>query len=420
MEAGIYNGRKKLVNISVVVPVYNVGDVLRNTLDSIVNQTFEDIEIICVDDGSTDNSYEILKEYQLNDNRFIILQQVHQNAGAARNLGLRKATGKYIYFLDSDDYFKPNMFQEMYDAAEKHQADIVVCNAERHYENGAIDLKSVPFVYSNTPIEKPFSWKDFPQDIFKMLSPAPWNKLYLRELIVENNLEFQSIECFNDTSFAYAIRVLARRIVYLDNVYINYRKQRKGSITSTYSKYVINIIKCYMLTRDLLNSYGVYNNLKLPLTKIFRAHVQALVPKLNNEQYEKFVQDIKELLPNEYKMFSSAFRTDYLTFDYLNKYISGKRVVFWGASLYLQNLLKGQEKLDNVIGIIDKNSSICGEDIEGYKVYSPSALADLSPESILLTIKNNYEEIYPELRQYLANNYPEIELLPNIYDLAKI
>ena len=409
-----------MVKISVVVPVYNVGDVLKNTLDSIVNQTYKDIEIICVDDGSTDNSYEILKDYESKDNRFIVLQQVHQNAGAARNLGLKKSTGKYIYFLDSDDYFKPNMFQEMYDAAERHKADIVVCNAERYYENGEIDLKSVPFVYPNTPVDQPFNWKDFPQDIFKMLSPAPWNKLYLRELIVENNLEFQSIECFNDTSFAYAIRVLARRIVYLDNAYINYRKHRKGSITSTYSKYVINIIKCYMLTKDLLITYGVYDDLRHPLIKIFRAHIQALVPRLNNEQYENFLQSIKEFLPNEYKMFSSAFRSDYITFDYLKKYISNKRIVFWGASLYLQNLLKGQEKLDNVIGVIDKNSSIWGDYIEGYKVYSPSALTDLSPESILLTIKNNYEDIYPELQEYLANNYPEIELLPNIYDLAKI
>lgn len=106
------------VKISVIIPVYNVEKYLRECLDSVVNQTFKDIEIICVDDGSTDKSLEILQEYKRKDDRFVILQQRHSGAGAARNYGLKLAEGKYIQFLDSDDYFEPTLLEELYTRAE--------------------------------------------------------------------------------------------------------------------------------------------------------------------------------------------------------------------------------------------------------------------------------------------------------------
>ena len=113
--------------ISVIVPVYNTEPYLRECLDSISNQTLKDIEIICVDDGSSDNSIKILKEYEEKDNRFTILTQNHLKAGVARNNGIKIAKGEYLCFLDSDDFFDLNMLEEMYNQGKEDNSDIVVC-----------------------------------------------------------------------------------------------------------------------------------------------------------------------------------------------------------------------------------------------------------------------------------------------------
>lgn len=130
--------------ISIVIPVYNVEKYLRKCFDSILNQTFQDFEIICVDDGSTDKSLEILQEYKRKDDRFIILQQRHAGAGAARNHGIKLAEGKYIQFLDSDDYFEPNLLEEMYTRAEKSGAEITVCSSRKVDDEGNITESGNP------------------------------------------------------------------------------------------------------------------------------------------------------------------------------------------------------------------------------------------------------------------------------------
>ena len=105
------------VKVSVILPVYNASDYLHQCMDSIVGQTLKDIEIICVDDGSTDNSLDILKEYEQKDKRVKVIQQKNAGAGAARNNGLSIATGEYLSFLDSDDFFEPDMLEKAYEKA---------------------------------------------------------------------------------------------------------------------------------------------------------------------------------------------------------------------------------------------------------------------------------------------------------------
>ena len=122
------------IKVSVVVPVYNVDEFLDNTLSDITGQTLREIEIICVDDGSKDNSREIVKEYQKKDERIQLVEQENKNAGAARNHGMQYAKGKYVVFWDSDDLFLENALETMYLQAEKTQADICIC-AARRYDN---------------------------------------------------------------------------------------------------------------------------------------------------------------------------------------------------------------------------------------------------------------------------------------------
>lgn len=125
--------------VSVIIPVYNAEKYLRQCLDSVVNQTLRDIEIICVDDGSPDSSLSLLQKYASGDNRIKILQQENSGAGIARNKGLAMASGKYILFLDSDDFFELDLCENLFYQAEKTEADIILYDADC-YEQEKISL----------------------------------------------------------------------------------------------------------------------------------------------------------------------------------------------------------------------------------------------------------------------------------------
>lgn len=121
------------IKISVIIPVYNEESYLNQCLDSILAQTLQEIEILCIDDGSTDRSLEILRDYAAKDSRFRVFTQENRYAGTARNVGIKYAEGKYFSFLDADDFFSPVLLERLYQAAEQQGADIVICNSF-HYD----------------------------------------------------------------------------------------------------------------------------------------------------------------------------------------------------------------------------------------------------------------------------------------------
>ena len=123
------------IKISVIIPVFNSEKYLKKCLDTVLLQTLSDIEIICIDDGSTDSSLQILQQYSRKDHRFKIIFQSHEGAGSARNKGLAIAQGEYLSFLDSDDFFEPDMLEQMYNCSKKYNTDIVVCKS-RIFDNG--------------------------------------------------------------------------------------------------------------------------------------------------------------------------------------------------------------------------------------------------------------------------------------------
>ena len=128
-----------MVKVSVILPIYNEEKYLAQCLDSICGQTLKEIEIICVDDGSTDNSTHILKDYAKKDSRITLITQENQFAGAARNKGMACAVGKYLSFLDADDYYAPEMLEKMVKEAEENRADIVMCRYSQCYEGEGME-----------------------------------------------------------------------------------------------------------------------------------------------------------------------------------------------------------------------------------------------------------------------------------------
>jgi len=200
--------------ISVIIPVYNTEKYLAECLDSVVNQTLQDIEIICVNDGSTDGSLAILEEYAEKDSRIKIIQQKNQGAGEARNKGIKTAQGEYIAFIDSDDFLEEDCFYEkLYNSAKSEQADISKAN----YKN--LSDKYVPeFVNEMIKENKLNFTSTFCSCIF--------NRLFL----INNNIFFPNLIDMEDPVFAFSCAIKANKIIIVDNLYIIIR-QRTGSAT---------------------------------------------------------------------------------------------------------------------------------------------------------------------------------------------
>ncbi|MDQ5983569.1 MAG: Undecaprenyl-phosphate 4-deoxy-4-formamido-L-arabinose transferase [Eubacteriales bacterium SKADARSKE-1] len=210
--------------VSIIIPVYNVEPYLQECMDSIVNQTLKDIEIICIDDCSTDNSFNILNEYAKSDNRIKLIKQTkNQGAYVARNLGLKIATGEYIGFVDPDDYIEPNTYEMSYVRAKKDNADIVVFGGESFSDNFVKPIDSIDASFKN-------------QKCFKEYSKALlviWNKIYKRDMLLDNNIWFREERYGMDTVFCFKVFPFAKNISFLSNKLYHWRKQVGNSASST-------------------------------------------------------------------------------------------------------------------------------------------------------------------------------------------
>lgn len=210
--------------ISVIIPVFNVEKYLKECLESVVNQTLRDIEIICVDDGSTDNSLKILEEYKAKDKRITVIKQNNLYAGVARNSGLAVAKGKFVIFFDADDIMDNLCLNTLYSNAEKNNTDITICKSKL-LQNDTKEISICEYAINDRLINnrKIFAPQDFADNIFQFCVGWPWDKLYKREFIVNHNLKFQNLRHSNDTYFVLSSLCLAEKISIVDNLLVIHR-----------------------------------------------------------------------------------------------------------------------------------------------------------------------------------------------------
>ncbi len=199
--------------ISVVIPVFNAEKYLHKCLNSIINSTLKNIEIICVNDGSEDNSLSVLNEYKRKDSRIRVLSQNHSHAGVARNAGLAVAKGEYIHFMDADDWIDETAYEKWYQIAKSCNADVCDC---MHYNvdiqtNAALPAGDVIYKTRNEYLRITNLKKDLEHLAFGVV--VPWNKIYLRKFLVDNNIHFDSLICAEDRSFYFSVIFSAERIV---------------------------------------------------------------------------------------------------------------------------------------------------------------------------------------------------------------
>ena len=219
--------------VSVIIPVYNVEKYLRQCLDSVVNQTLEDIEIICVNDCSTDNSLKILQEYAAKDVRIkIINNEKNLHAGISRNKGLAAANSEYVYFMDADDYLESNAL-ELTTAKLKQYKDSDFCIFHRRWYDQITHeqpkVKSFTIMEDDTAITKEVEVSDNIKQVL-YFNVVPWVKVYRRKFLIDNNILFDNLKCANDRYFYFQTVFKAKKIVLLQEYLINHRINVKNSL----------------------------------------------------------------------------------------------------------------------------------------------------------------------------------------------
>ena len=217
------------VKVSVIIPVYNTEKYLDECLNSVQNQTLEDIEIICVNDGSTDGSLKILEEHEKNDKRIKIVNQENGGVSLARNNGIKNAQGDYIMFLDSDDCFVPYACEKEYNLAVKNEANVVEFGVRNFVDGEAVDLSDLNYddskvtVYTRKENENPFSALNFSCGVV-------WNRIWKRSFINENNLTFkEGMYRGEDSLFNMMAGPNLYKFVKDENILHTYREGRPGS-----------------------------------------------------------------------------------------------------------------------------------------------------------------------------------------------
>ena len=244
----------KKPKISIIVPVYNVENYLEKCLESLINQTLIDIEIICIDDGSTDFSSEILRHYDYNVPKITVLCQQNKGQSAARNLGIRHANGEYLAFVDSDDWVDLDYFEKLYTAAKENDCDIACAGFKRCGKIKKSIRKSFKEKRIYTDINDKVKIDNLPEHNYI------WNKIYRRD---KWNFEFREGRYFEDMAILIQILYGLGNMVTVPDTYYNYRKNQGSTVTLKTRKHKEDFI----WAKNEMYKFAQSHNIKLTNTK---------------------------------------------------------------------------------------------------------------------------------------------------------
>ena len=248
----------KLPEISLIIPVYNVEKYLRKAFKSVEKQIFKDFEVIIVNDGSTDNSMEIINEFASRNKNFIVVDQENKGLSEARNKGISISKGKYIAFMDSDDYIEENFLSVLYENAVRHNADIVCCNFNFYYPENELKvympLTSLPGIYTGSK-----ALKKLILDI--SVHHFAWNKLYKRNLFIDKDVRFYDMY-FEDIATSPRLFYYADKVVLLGKALYNYTSRESSILGNINYKKINDFISSLGTIRNFLENKKAYKKYK--------------------------------------------------------------------------------------------------------------------------------------------------------------
>ncbi len=272
------------------MPIYNAYDYLRPAMDSVLDQTLADIEVICIDDGSTDHSLEILKEYQERDSRVRILTETNAGPARARNNGLKRARGEFVAFLDADDFYEPMFLEALYGAATRDELDIAICRYDiyntkrsRFEPNIEADFASI---YAPGKVT---SKNEHPDQILMSTVGSAWNKLYRKSFLVEKELTFLAdARIFEDVYFVVTSMSLAQRVGKVFDVLAHHRIHSEQSRARVFGKYYSQVPEVYRKIKEFLMQHGMYAPLAGSYLNLSASRCYKIFNLLEGDAQEKF------------------------------------------------------------------------------------------------------------------------------------
>ena len=298
--------------VSVIVPIYNEEKNLKRCIESLINQTYKNLEIILINDGSTDNSKKIIDSYK--DKRIVAIHKKNTGIGDTRNTGIAKSTGDYIMFVDSDDYIELNYVEVLLKSLNENKADLAISNyyldtPNKTYE---IDLKNLGI----TSIKED-------EDLLCKINLSPWNKLYKKDLIINNNNKFPYKVKYEDVPFVVEAVIKASKISFVPNYLYHYVIKKSGE-TITRDERIFDIITICAIVEKKLNQIDYVNK-----TNFF---VKVLSYYLKNSRYIPNINLRNEFIDAIY-IYLKRIDKDWRKCTYLKQESKIKRVIITHKSL---------------------------------------------------------------------------------------
>ena len=328
------------IKISVIMPIYNAGEYLKRAISDVLKQTLSDIELILVDDGSTDNSPKIISRFQKKDDRIIAIRENNAGPSVARNKGLELASGKYIIFLDADDMYEPNLLQSLYEAAERDGLDVAVARFDIY--NEATDSYSVQTDEPHASIfdgQKITSKNENPDCIFASTTGYVWNKLFLASFLRDKKISFDpDLYVFEDVFFVCSVMALAERVERIESILIHHRVYSDQSRATLFRKYYGQVPVVYEKIREFLMRQGMY----IPLKKGYINFSAGRCYKIYNILWADGKERLWNMLHDTYVSKLDWLTLDKSDFDNTEVCEFVANAALYSYSEYIEHLNKGK------------------------------------------------------------------------------
>lgn len=280
--------------ISVIVPAYNVEKYLGECLDSLCSQTFTDMEIICVNDGSTDSTLDILKKYESKDDRIKVISQENRGVSGARNAAMDHITGKYTYFMDSDDVLNSEALEEMYNIAEEKSLEMLIFKIinfdDETGEKQPTNYYDMAYLKEAVG-EDIFNYEDLPEDMIFRIAVTPASKFYRSTLL--EDIRFPTGLIFEDNAFFIETFIKSKRNYFYDK-YLSNKRVREGSITHTPNESFMDFISISEILIDITKKLGLYDAYKEGLFYKIISNLYLRYSQVSDDIKPEFFEKIKE------------------------------------------------------------------------------------------------------------------------------
>ena len=284
--------------ISVILTTYNVEKYIEQCINSILNQTIKQFELIILDDGSKDNTVNII---ETNYPKLKIIKNSHLGVAKERNLGIELSTGEYLCFLDSDDYFESDMLEKLYNSIIKNNSDISISKAYK-FDTNTNDEIILNYML-NSKITNDLEYKDKEElydGLFQLTVANAWAKMFKKSIINRYNIRFQNLHNSNDVFFVYSYMVNANRISFIDDSLVHYRFNNSNSIQGSKQKYPFEFLKAYAELQKYLienNLYELYKQsfitmiISIMIWNLKTTNNKKVIELINNIYYDYFKID---------------------------------------------------------------------------------------------------------------------------------